>query len=84
MIKSPFPDHFNCIRNIFLVETAPNSDKYFQIMLNQEQKLAMLDLLQSFMPKDDDGGFTVPVMDDEYELPELKDHFPQKEIDTVE
>ena len=83
MIKSPYSNNFNEVRVVALMETKPISDQYVQIMLTEKQKVKLLDLLNTFMVKEDDNVFVVPAQDEEIHVPDVKHFFSQEEIDAV-
>jgi len=82
MIKSPYEESFNDLRVIAMMETEPMSNSYAQIMLTKEQKLQMLNLLESFFVHPEEGGFIVPALEVPIFIEDVKDDYTQAEIDV--
>ena len=84
MIKSPYEPHLSDIQMVVMLEREPFSNIYSQMMLTNEQKLKVLDLLESFCTHTEDGGFITPVQDVPILLPEMRDDYTQEEINAME
>jgi len=83
-MESPYEAHFNDIQMVVMLERDALSNIYSQMMLTNEQKLKVLDLLESFCVHTEDGGFITPVQDVPVLLPEMRDDYTQEEIDAME
>ncbi len=92
MIESPYNKDIYVTRTLFLVETEPLSDKYYEIMLTHEQASELRKLAETFFPKiehkedcecpnPEAKGFLCPVTTDTAHLPQFHGEYTQKDID---
>ena len=92
MIESPYNKDIYVTRTLFLVETAPLSDTYCEVMLTREQHGELRKLVETFLPKiehqencdcpnPEAKGFLMPITKAEAHLPQFRGEFTQKEID---
>lgn len=92
MIESPYNTDIHVTRTLFLIETAPLSDTYCEVMLTADQHNQLRKLAETFFPRiqhteDCDcpnpqaQGFLCPVTADSAKLPQFRGEYTQKEID---
>ncbi len=91
-VVSPFLEELHSLKVLFFMEAEPLSDKFFQIVLNQEDFKKATKALQELMPKhkpgepcpncsSPNGCFTVMANDEVMvTLPNVKDSYSEEEI----
>lgn len=81
---SPYLDKFNNIKLVLFVESKPNSDKFYQLILSPEQIKNIHNFVGDIFTTEDNVNIELLVDDNKkYNFPNIRDEYSLEEIDIL-